>query len=135
MKTVLAAGVFDFLHPGHRFFLQSARSLGDRLVVVVARDANVKRIKGFFPTHQEDERVKMVSNLGIAERVMLGKPGGNFLAIIEELQPDIIAVGYDQQIPQTLTSEFPHIEVIRLQSKNPELWKSSNYRNQGISGK
>ncbi len=135
MKTVLAAGVFDFLHPGHRFYLQSAHKLADRLVVVVARDANVQRIKGLLPVHNENERVHMVESMGIAEQVVLGKPGGDFLAIVAELQPDIVAVGYDQKMPERFTEKFPNIEIVQIDSKNPEEWKSSKYRNQVVSSK
>ena len=46
MVTVMAFGTFDVLHPGHHFYLEQARKLGDNLVVVVARDANVKKLKG-----------------------------------------------------------------------------------------
>jgi FAD synthetase len=39
---VLATGTFDLLHPGHLFYLEQSKALGDELVVIVARDANVK---------------------------------------------------------------------------------------------
>ncbi len=130
MKTVLATGVFDHLHPGHQFYLQAARELGDRLVVIVARDANVERVKGFLPTHTETERKAMVESLALADTVLLGKPGNNFLAILHEIRPDILAVGYDQQVPIDFENKFPEISIIKVEPKNPEQWKSSKYRNQ-----
>ena len=128
MTTVLAAGVFDFLHPGHKFYLQSAHKLADRLVVIVARDENVQRIKGFLPVHSENERVQMVESMGIAEQVVLGRPGGDLLAIVAELKPDVIAVGYDQKLPSGFAEKFPHVQVVQMEAKNPEEWKSSKYR-------
>jgi len=38
LRVVLAGGVFDIIHPGHIHTLNSAKSLGDALVVVVATD-------------------------------------------------------------------------------------------------
>lgn len=128
MKTVLAAGVFDHFHPGHRFFLESAKSLGNRLVVVVARDENVFRVKGIYPEYSEEKRVQVVKDSGIADDVFLGKSGENFLHIVSEISPDILAVGYDQDVPQNFSKVFPHIEFRNIASKNPEQWKSSHYR-------
>ena len=62
MKKVMAFGTFDGLHPGHLNFLKQARRLGDSLVVVVARDANVRKIKGRFPRLGEGERLRKVAS-------------------------------------------------------------------------
>ena len=44
MKTVMATGTFDLIHPGHGVYLEEAKKLGgdnSRLVVVIARDSTV----------------------------------------------------------------------------------------------
>ncbi|MGD1075360.1 MAG: adenylyltransferase/cytidyltransferase family protein, partial [Thermodesulfovibrionales bacterium] len=46
---VVCAGTFDHLHPGHLNFLEQASALGNELIVIVARDETVKRIKGIAP--------------------------------------------------------------------------------------
>ena len=38
MKLVMCAGTFDIVHPGHLYFFSEAKKLGDKLIVVVARD-------------------------------------------------------------------------------------------------
>ena len=38
LRVVLAGGVFDIIHPGHIYTLNSAKALGDTLVVVIATD-------------------------------------------------------------------------------------------------
>ncbi|MEY4767601.1 MAG: bifunctional D-glycero-beta-D-manno-heptose-7-phosphate kinase/D-glycero-beta-D-manno-heptose, partial [Pseudomonadota bacterium] len=43
---VLTNGCFDILHLGHLRYLQQAKALGDRLIVLVNTDASVKRLKG-----------------------------------------------------------------------------------------
>jgi cytidyltransferase-like protein len=44
-KVVMTFGTFDVFHPGHRFYLAEARKLGDRLLVIVALDSTVEKIK------------------------------------------------------------------------------------------
>jgi D-beta-D-heptose 7-phosphate kinase/D-beta-D-heptose 1-phosphate adenosyltransferase len=45
-KIVLTNGCFDILHPGHVHYLQQAKALGNRLVVLVNGDDSVRRLKG-----------------------------------------------------------------------------------------
>ena len=95
MKTVMTFGTFDIVHPGHMHFLQQAKTYGDRLITIVARDVNVKKFKGERPLHLEKERLQDIKNLHIADVVELGHATDYFLAI-EKYKPDIIAIGYDQ---------------------------------------
>jgi len=44
-KVVMTFGTFDMFHPGHRYYLSEARKYGDILIVVVALDATVERLK------------------------------------------------------------------------------------------
>ena len=41
MKKVMTFGSFDVLHKGHEHYLKEAKSYGDYLIVVVARDENI----------------------------------------------------------------------------------------------
>lgn len=128
MKTILAAGVFDYMHPGHLFFLESAKNLGNRLVVIVARDKNVQRIKDLTPHHSEDKRKEMVEQSNIADEVFLGNEKGSFLDIVQIIKPDILALGYDQKLPNGFLKTFPDVQVIHIPAKNPTEWKSSRFR-------
>ncbi len=94
MVRVMATGVFDLLHPGHLYFLEKARELGDELVVVIARDSTVRRQKHEPITPEEMRRV-MVESLKPVDRAVLGTEGDMY-AIVEDVKPDIIAIGYDQ---------------------------------------
>ncbi len=126
---VVCGGTFDHFHPGHSYFLKEARSLGDSLTVVVARDETVLRIKGFLPTDNEYDRLENVKNSGIAENVMLGNYGEDLFIIIDEIEPSIIALGYDQRLSEAeMCSRFPDCRVIRLSPFHPEKFKSSYYR-------
>lgn len=129
MKRVVCAGTFDHLHPGHVDYLTQAKALGDELIVIVARDETVKRIKDFLPTDNEDKRKANVENTGIPELVVLGNLENDLFHILNELKPDVIALGYDQRVSEEyIKQRFPHIEVIRLSSFHPEKFKSSLFR-------
>ena len=52
-KKVMAFGVFDRLHPGHIAFLKQAAGMGGELIVVLARDASVLKLKNKIPHHSE----------------------------------------------------------------------------------
>ena len=45
-RVVFTNGCFDLLHPGHVRYLETARALGDLLVVGLNDDASVRRLKG-----------------------------------------------------------------------------------------
>lgn len=128
-KRVVCAGTFDYLHPGHIDFLTQARSFGDELVVIVARDETVQRIKGFLPKHSDSERKRTVEATGVPDMVVLGNLEGDIFDILTELKPDVLALGYDQRVSeQALAARFPHIKVVRLSSYMPEKFKSSLFR-------
>lgn len=126
---VVCAGTFDHLHPGHINFLNQAKALGSKLIVIVARDENVRRIKGIRPDHDEDRRRVNVEKTGIPDRVVLGYQGKDIFSILNDLSPDIIALGYDQRVSEeNLKAQLPRCKVIRLQPFHPEKFKSSFYR-------
>lgn len=128
-KRVVCAGTFDHLHPGHLDFLRQAKSLGDELVVIVARDATVYRLKGFYPTYNEEVRKKNIEDTKIADIVVLGNFAADILSILEEIKPDIIALGYDQRVKETdILKRFPELEIKRMQPYCADKYKSSFYR-------
>ncbi len=121
---VMASGVFDILHPGHIYFLEEAKSLGDELVVVVAKDSTVRKRK-HEPITPENMRLKMVASLKMVDKAVLGREGDP-LKTVEELKPDIIALGYDQTfdakaLENKLKSRGMTVKVVRLSQLEDEL--------------
>ena len=90
----MATGVFDLLHPGHLYFLAEAKRLGDELVVVVARDSTARKFK-HEPITPESSRVQLVAALKPVDRALLGHEG-DIYAILDEIRPDVVALGFDQ---------------------------------------
>lgn len=120
MTRVLATGTFDLLHPGHLLYLESSKKLGDELVVIVARDVNVRhKPKPIVP---ENQRLRMVQALRVVDLAILGDERDLFRPI-EQLRPDIITLGFDQHFnPATLEEEMArrglHPEVVRVVAKD-----------------
>jgi len=105
MVTVVATGVFDIIHLGHLQFLQEAKKLGDELVVVIARDSTARDRK-HEPITPENMRMELVQALKPVDRAVMGYEDDMF-RIIEEIGPDIIALGYDQAFDEErLRAEF-----------------------------
>lgn len=132
MKKVMCAGTFDIIHPGHLYYLSEAKKYGDKLIVVVARDSTSETFKKKKSMHNEKERLEAVRMLKIVDEAILGKEGDIF-NIIEEIKPDVICLGYDQNVQkQQLEDELKKrnlkAEVIRVGSYMPNVYKSSKMR-------
>jgi D-beta-D-heptose 7-phosphate kinase/D-beta-D-heptose 1-phosphate adenosyltransferase len=94
-KIVLTNGCFDILHPGHIRYLQQAKELGDRLVVLVNSDESVKRLKGpKRPVNDLQYRMEMLAALECVDWVV-SFAGDTPQAEIDQLLPDILAKGGD----------------------------------------
>lgn len=126
MTKVMVFGTFDKLHPGHVFVLNQAKKLGTCLIVIVARDNTVLKIKGQKPIFNERDRVKNLKKLKIANEVKLGSGGADKYSVINKYQPKMIALGYDQiNFTDKLAAKFPKIKIKRLKAHKSHIYKSS----------
>ena len=118
MTLVVATGTFSVLHPGHITYLEEARKLGDRLIVIVARDEFVRKRKNSCPI-PEQQRLAVVKALKPVDEAILGDTEDIFKPI-EELKPDIIALGKDQdfkegELEAELSRRGLKAKVVRVQ--------------------
>jgi len=122
-KRVLASGAFEILHPGHIKFLAEAKKIGgegSKLIVVVARDETIKKRKGREPILDEESRKEIVSMLKPVDDVILGYTPPSFEKVMEEVKPDIVVFGYDQDELMNKFKEFAEkyelkVEIIKIQ--------------------
>ena len=117
MVKVMATGTFDLLHLGHIYYLKQAKKLGDKLVVVVATDKTVRRLK-HEPVNPEEIRLNLIKELKVVDGAYLGHEDDMY-EIVEEIKPDIIALGFDQihdenYINSQLKKRKLNVKVIRL---------------------
>lgn len=121
-KIVLASGTFDLLHLGHVKYLEEAKKAGGknaRLVVIVARDRTVEERKGRKPVMPEDHRRALVESLKVVDQALLGYEDFDIAQVIEQLKPDVIAIGYDQdnienQVRQTIAKKGFNVHVVKI---------------------
>jgi D-glycero-beta-D-manno-heptose 1-phosphate adenylyltransferase len=94
-KVVFANGCFDLIHVGHVRYLQSARMLGDILIVGINGDRCVAALKGEGrPLQQETDRAEILASMDCVGYVLVfHEPTVD--GILRELQPDIHAKGTD----------------------------------------
>ncbi len=105
-KVVFANGCFDLLHAGHVRYLESARKLGDLLVVGVNSDASVAALKGKGrPLQPEEDRAEILASLECVDYVLpFDLPTVD--DILRELRPDVHAKGTDytpENVPERET--------------------------------
>mgnify|MGYP000603669087 CR=1 FL=1 len=96
-RIVMTNGCFDILHAGHVQYLESARALGDRLVVAVNDDASVARLKGDTrPVVPLAQRLAVLSALAAVDWVV-AFADDTPAALIEAVCPDVLVKGGDYQ--------------------------------------
>ena len=130
MKKVMAFGSFDVLHKGHEYYLKKAKSYGDYLVVVVARDRNIIKFKGKY---DENHRLKQIRKLDFVDKAVLGYKDDVF-RVIGEHKPDVICLGYDQESigMERLKKEIKKMGlkayIARAKAYKEHIYKSSKLR-------
>jgi len=121
-RVVLASGAFDLLHYGHVYYLTNAKKAGGenaKLVVIVAKDKTVEKLKGNKPIIPEDERRALVESLKMVDEAILGFEDMDLLKVIEKVKPDVIALGYDEEkmenkLKRLIAEKNLNIEVVRI---------------------
>jgi len=127
---IMIFGTFDGLHKGHLNFFKQAKNFikNSFLIVSIARDKNVLRIKKRKPLLGEKERFALVKRCDLVDKVILaGKV--NYLAHILKEKPDIIALGYDQKayvkdLKKDLKNKGILIKIIRLKPYKKKIYKN-----------
>jgi rfaE bifunctional protein nucleotidyltransferase chain/domain len=103
-RLVVTNGCFDILHLGHVTYLETARNLGDGLLLGVNSDAAVRGLKGpGRPVNSETDRAAVLAALESVDGVCIftDTAATRFLAVA---QPDIYVKGGDYTL-ETLNQE------------------------------
>ena len=135
MIKIMAFGTFDIFHEGHKNFLGQARECGNYLIVVVAKDKTVEKVKKRLPQNDENIRQQAVIKSNLADEVVLGSLENKY-KVIEKYKPDVICLGYDQKVfTENLREKLKELnlsdtKIVRLKSYYPEKYKSSKLRDE-----
>ena len=98
MKRVVVFGIFDGVHDGHRDLFGQAKEMGDELIVIVGRDEVAARLKGKKPKYSEAERIRMLKQEPLVDDAILGDRALSVYTVLVRCNPDIVCLGYDQQV-------------------------------------
>lgn len=125
MVTVMASGVFDIIHTGHISYLEQAKSVGDKLIVVVACDNTVRKRK-HEPITPEQMRLRIVQALKPVDEAILGNDNGDFFTTVLSIRPDIIMLGYDQtfneeELKASIKERGLDVEILRASELTADL--------------
>ncbi|MEK7514329.1 MAG: adenylyltransferase/cytidyltransferase family protein [Patescibacteria group bacterium] len=101
-KVVVVSGGFDPLHVGHVRMFKEAKTLGDKLIIVLNNDNWLKKKKGFV-FMSEEERKELLSHIKWIDEIVLSNHTADTedISVCSELRiikPHIFAKGGDRTI-------------------------------------
>lgn len=115
-ETIVAAsGYFDPIHIGHIEYLEKAKQLGDKLIVIInnTKQSILKKGSEFMPLN---ERAEIIKALKPVDEVFISiDQDKSVCKSLEKLKPDIFAKGGDRfihEIPETKTCNELGIKII-----------------------
>jgi cytidyltransferase-like protein len=98
-KSVIVAvsGYFNPLHVGHLEMIERAKKLGDKLVVIINNDHQVK-LKGSVPFMKQEDRIKIIKALRDVDEVFLSIDKDKTVCkSLSKVKPNIFANGGDRK--------------------------------------
>ena len=115
LTTVAVSGYFDPIHVGHLEYLQLAKKLGDKLIVIINNNFQAKLKKGSTFMDEKD-RMEIVAALRCVDEVFLSiDEDKSVCKSLEYIKPDIFANGGDrslEEIPETAVMEKYNIKMV-----------------------
>ncbi len=94
-KVVFTNGCYDILHPGHIRLLESAKSLGDLLILALNTDSSVQRLKGpLRPMVGQAERAELAAAIEAVDAVTFFDEDTP-RELIAAVLPDVLVKGAD----------------------------------------
>lgn len=127
-KVGITGGKFEILHPGHIKMLKKAKEFCDILIVVIANDKLMEKIRNRKPLFNQQERKDIINSLKFVDFTFIGKEDRDFYYFLNLTKPDIIFYGYDQK-------EIISLEKLNFKAKVIRLPKFGNYNTSNLISK
>lgn len=123
-NVVLVGGCFDILHPGHVFFLDEAKKLGNTLCIALESDEFIIRHKQRKPLFIQEERKRMLMALKSVDQVIelpLLHDYHDYLLLAERVKPSVIAIteGDPQFANKQIIANKVHAKLVVACKKVP----------------
>lgn len=115
ITIVAVSGYFDPIHVGHLEYLQLAKKLGDKLIVIVNNNFQAELKKGSTFMDEKD-RMEIVAAFKCVDEVFLSiDKDKSVCKSLEHLKPNIFANGGDrslEEIPETKVMKQHNIKMV-----------------------
>jgi len=106
-KVIFVNGCFDLLHPGHIKMFQTARSLGDKLIVAIDSDRKIKEMKGISRLINPVLNRKIIlESIRYIDEVIVFDSKEELQDIVKRIKPDIMMVGSDWKGKEVVGSDY-----------------------------
>jgi D-beta-D-heptose 7-phosphate kinase/D-beta-D-heptose 1-phosphate adenosyltransferase len=113
--SVAVSGYFDPIHVGHLDYLELAKKLGDKLIVIVNNNHQCVLKKG-KPFMDELDRMRIVKSIDMVDEVFLSVDSDKSVCkSLEEIKPDIFANGGDRansEVPESTICSKYNIQIV-----------------------
>lgn len=97
-KIVAVSGYFNPIHIGHIRMFEQAKKLGEKLIVIVNNDKQVK-LKKSIPFMNERERIEIIKALRVVDDVILSIDKDKTVCeTLKLIKPNIFANGGDRKL-------------------------------------
>ena len=131
MKVVVVSGYFDPIHVGHLELMEKAKSLGDKLIVIVNNDKQVIMKRGKEPFMNQGDRKKLIESIKHVDEAFISiDEDRSVCASLRAIKPNIFANGGDRhqgEVPETSVCRELGIEMVDGQGQ--KIASSRNYYN------
>ena len=131
MKVVVVSGYFDPIHVGHLELMEKAKSLGDKLIVIVNNDKQVIMKRGKDPFMNQGNRKKLIESIKHVDEAFISiDEDRSVCASLKTIKPDIFVNGGDRhqgEVPETLVCRELGIEMVDGQGQ--KIASSRDYYN------
>jgi D-beta-D-heptose 7-phosphate kinase/D-beta-D-heptose 1-phosphate adenosyltransferase len=110
--VVFTNGCFDIIHSGHINLLQSAKAMGNKLIVGINSDDSMRRIKR-EPINDMYERKEVLESIAGVDHVIIFEDDTPY-DLIKDLKPDIIVKGGDYTKSTVVGADLAEVRIIGL---------------------
>ena len=108
-RIVCTSGYFDPLHVGHVEYLESARLLGDKLIVIL----NADRQRNAVPRVPIEERIRILKALQVVDQVVVSVDTNAHVGeTLRQIHPTIFAKGLCASNVEAQVCEDLGIELV-----------------------
>ena len=132
-KVVFTNGCFDLLHAGHVRYLETAKGLGDVLILGLNSDRSVTTLKGEGrPINTQMDRAYVLAALEAVDYVVIFDEDTPY-NLIKAIKPHTLVKGSDYEgeevIGQDIVDELQLVEFVEGKSSTQTIEKIQNISN------